>query len=55
MRVTRTRLIKAGYSPGFELDEALEKFQPDEMMSDEEIVEWVKYNRPKSQTKRRNQ
>ena len=54
LRVTRARLIKAGYKPGFELDEALEKFQPDEVMSDEEITEWVKYNRPKSQTKERN-
>lgn len=54
LRVTRARLIKAGYKPGFELDEALEKFQPDEEMSDEEITEWVKYNRPKNQTKERN-
>lgn len=54
LRVTRARLIKAGYKPGFELDDAMEKFQPDEVMSDEEISKWVKYNRPKSQTKRRN-
>lgn len=53
-RTLKMRLIKAGYKPGFELDEALEKFQPDEVMSDEEISEWVKYNRPKSQTKMRN-
>lgn len=55
MRVTKARLIKAGYNPGFELDEAMAKFQPEEEMTDEQISSWVKDNRPKSQTKQRNQ
>lgn len=53
-RITKMRLIKAGYKPGFELEEALEKFQPDETMDDTTLAQWVKENRPKSQTKRRN-
>lgn len=53
-RTLRMRLIKAGYKPGFELDEALEKFQPDEPMDDETLAQWVRDNRPKSQTKMRN-
>lgn len=53
-RVTKARLIKAGYKPGFELDDAMEKFQPDNCMDDAELVAWVKENRPKSQTKMRN-
>jgi len=53
-RTLKMRLIKAGYKPGFELDEALEKFQPDEAMDDETLAQWVRDNRPKSQTKMRN-
>ena len=53
-RTLKMRLIKAGYKPGFELDEALEKFQPDEPMDDETLAQWVRDNRPKSQTKMRN-
>lgn len=53
-RVTKARLIKAGYKPGFELEEALEKFQPDESFTDDQLIGWVKENRPLSQTKRRN-
>lgn len=54
-RTLRMRLIKAGYKPGFELDEALEKFQPEEVsMDDETLAQWVRDNRPKSQTKMRN-
>lgn len=53
-RILKMRLIKAGYKPGFELDEALEKFQPDETMDDETLAQWVRDNRPKSQTKMRN-
>ena len=55
LRVTKARLIKAGYKPGFELDEALEKFQPQDEMDDSQLASWVKDNRPDSQTKRRNQ
>lgn len=54
-RITKMRLIKAGYKPGFELDEAMEKFQPDETMDDTTLAQWVRENRPKSQTKMRNQ
>lgn len=54
-RITKMRLIKAGYKPGFELEEALEKFQPDEEMDDATLAQWVRENRPKSQTKMRNQ
>lgn len=53
LRISKMRLIKAGYKPGFELDEALEKFQPDETMTDEALASWVKNNRPPSQTKER--
>lgn len=53
-RTLKMRLIKAGYKPGFELEEALEKFQPDEPMDDETLAQWVRDNRPKSQTKMRN-
>lgn len=53
-RTLKVRLIKAGYKPGFELDEALDKFQPDEPMDDETLARWVRDNRPKSQTKMRN-
>ncbi len=53
-RTLKMRLIKAGYKPGFELEEALDKFQPDEPMDDETLAQWVRDNRPKSQTKMRN-
>ena len=53
-RTLKMRLIKAGYKPGFELEEALEKFQPDEPMDDETLAQWVRDNQPKSQTKMRN-
>ena len=53
-KVTRQRLIKAGYKPGFDLDDALAMFQPEQEFTDAALEDWVKYNRPKSQTKERN-
>lgn len=55
LRVTKARLIKAGYKPGFEIEDALIKFQPDALWTDAALESWVKDNRPVSQTKRRNQ
>lgn len=52
--ILRRRLIKAGYRPGFELEEALDMFHPDESMDDETLAKWVRENRPRKQTKMRN-
>ena len=48
----KRRLIKAGYIPGFDLEEALDKFQPDETMDDETLAKWVSENKPSAYPKK---